>query len=51
MASHPRPRSDEKDPPARETVSRGAKTTAELVAGGDFGEAECTDAFTTTVQT
>jgi hypothetical protein len=32
-------------------MSRGAKTTVELVAGGDPGEAECTDAFTLTVRT
>jgi hypothetical protein len=32
-------------------MSRGAKTTAELVAGGDSDEAECTDMFTSTVRT
>jgi hypothetical protein len=38
--------------PARQREKAGeAKTTAELVTGGDSGEVECTDAFTSTVRT
>jgi hypothetical protein len=38
--------------PARRREKAGeAKTTAELVAGGDSSEVECTDAFTSMVRT
>jgi hypothetical protein len=49
---HPaRARDCQAGPAHRREKAGEAKTTAELVAGGDFSEVECTNAFTSTVRT